>query len=114
MIMKEGAKNSIIGFTIVWFIVSCAVILALSILMVQKDKEVNYYKEESIREGVIIYVNENGNTVDVIDPYTNKVIEVDVFDDIVLPKNIQVGDIAIYVVDYEETDADLLGIKRKE
>ena len=110
--MKKGIDYSITAFVIICFAVSGVIILSLSILITQKDKELEYYKEESIREGVIIYVNAQGNTVSVIDPHTDKVIEVDVFDDIVLPNNIRVGDIAIYVIDYEETDADLLGIKR--
>ena len=112
--MKKEINYDAVYVLIICFAVSCVAIAILSMITIQKDKELEYYKEESIREGVIIYVNEDGNTVNVIDPYTSKVIEVDVFDDIVLPDRIQVGDIAIYIVDYEGTDADLLGIKRKE
>lgn len=112
--MKKEINYNAVYALIICFAVSCVAIVLLSMITIRKDRELEYYKEESIREGVIIYVNEQGNTVSVIDPYTDKVIEVDVFDDIVLPRHIYVGDIAIYVIDYEETDADLLGIKRKE
>ena len=69
-----------------------------------------YYEEGLfIREAEIIGANDA--VVYVFDDYLSAVIEVDIFDEIEIPEeSICVGNIAIYVIDKEATDADLLGI----
>lgn len=77
----------------------------------QLKNELEFYKEESIREGQIIAVNDA--VVYVIDTLKEKIIEVDIYPELI-HTTIEVGDTAVYVVDYDYTDADLLGIIKKE
>ena len=74
-------------------------------------KELEFYTEESIREEPIISFNDT--VVYVFDTFKDCVIEIDIFPELI-HTTIETGDIAIYVVNYEYTDADLLGIIKKE
>ena len=74
------------------------------------EKELEFYKEDSLREGIIVMVTDT--CVYVADEITEKIIEVDIFDELI-HTTIEVGDTAVYVVDYEYTDADLINIIKK-
>ena len=74
------------------------------------EKELEFYKEDSLREGIIVMVTDT--CVYVADEMTEKIIEVDIFDELI-HTTIEVGDTAVYVVDYEYTDADLINIIKK-
>jgi predicted PurR-regulated permease PerM len=77
----------------------------------QLKNELEFYQEESIREGQIIAVSDA--VVYVIDTLKEKVIEVDIYHELI-HTTIEVGDIAVYGVNYDYTDAGLLGIIKKE
>lgn len=72
-------------------------------------KEKLAFYENNLKEAVIIAVSDA--CVYVYDDYKEAVIEVDIFDEIIHTE-IEVGDIAIYVVDYDYTDADLIAIEK--
>lgn len=74
------------------------------------EKELEFYKEDSLREGIIVMVTDT--CVYVADEMTQKIIEVDIFDELI-HTTIEVGDTAVYVVDYKYTDADLINIIKK-
>jgi len=87
-------------------------ILFIAILPMKKEnenlsKKLEFYENESIRESTIIGVTDC--CVYVFDDFVNKFIEVDIFDELI-HTTIEVGDTAIYVVDYYYTDADLIAI----
>jgi len=75
------------------------------------QKKLDFYENDSIREAPIIAVTDA--CVYVLDETTGKIIEVDIFDELI-HTTIEVGDIAIYVIDYNYTDADLINIIKKE
>lgn len=75
------------------------------------QKKLDFYENDSLREAPIIAVTDA--CVYVIDETTGKIIEVDIFDELI-HTTIEVGDIAIYVIDYNYTDADLINIIKKE
>lgn len=77
------------------------------------DNELEFYKECSLREAEILFVDNEGSFVVVYDEYLEHFIEIDVFHEII-HCTIEVGDTALYVIDMEATDADLLGIIKKE
>lgn len=77
----------------------------------QLKNELEFYQEENIREGQIIAINDT--VVYVIDTLKEKVIEIDIYPELI-HTTIEVGDTAVYVVNYDYTDADLLGIIKKE
>ena len=76
----------------------------------QLNKKLEFYENESMREATIIAVTDC--CVYVLDDFVNQVIEVDIFDELI-HTTIEVGDTAIYVVDYYYTDADLIAIIKK-
>ena len=114
--MKKISTNIII------YIVCCLIgfILLIGIaFMREENKRLKQQAEfESIKEGLCVYVEyPNAYTGDfpipnyllVYDYETEKVIEVDIFDDTVHTR-IHVGDTILYVVDYNYTDADFLNV----
>lgn len=109
-------------FTIqVLIIIGCGLVLlgivflaSIGSLVKQREQlknELEFYQEESIREGQIIAVSDA--VVYVIDTLKEKVIELDIYPELI-HTTIEVGDIAVYGVNYDYTDADLLGIIKKE
>lgn len=114
---KEDNKFAIQAFVIlVCLLVVMCIIFAANIgnLVKQREQlknELEFYQEESIREGQIVSVSDT--VVYVIDTLKEKVIEVDIYHELIHTA-IEVGDIAVYVVNYDYTDADLLGVIKKE
>ena len=84
-------------------------------------KKIDFYEEcEIVRYGVIIDISnlERGGVIYVVDEYNStdtdvKIIEVDVFDDEVIYTTIEVGYIAVYTIDYDYTDADLIAVLKQ-
>lgn len=73
-------------------------------------------KFETLREGLCVYVESNhtGYKTEytyclVYDESIDKIIEVDMFDELI-HTNIAVGDTIVYVVDYNYTDADFVNV----
>lgn len=105
-----------------WYLIfqSFAIVI-LSIVLLFYYNGFKEYKNENkelagfeyIREGIILEVTDA--CVYVYDNYDNTgmLIEVDIFDELI-HCDIEVGDTAVYVIDFEYTDADLLGIIKKE
>ena len=77
------------------------------------ENDLEFYKECSLREAEILFVDNEGSFVVVYDEYLESLIEIDVFPE-VIHCTIEVGDTALYDIDMEATDADLLGIIKKE
>lgn len=77
------------------------------------NNELEFYKDCSLREAEILFVDNEGDFVVVYDDYLESLIEVEVFPQII-HCTIEVGDTALYVINMEATDADLLGIIKKE
>lgn len=112
---KKDIKTYILLFIGVLIALGIAI---FQIYLIKENKylkeQLEFYEEESLREGPILYVNEEGSTILVYDTLKEKVIEVDVYDE-TIHTTIEVGDTAIYVVDYNYTDADLITIiKRRD
>lgn len=111
--MKNESKTNI---DIIWIFTMFFLILIMigAIFMYQENRktqqELNFYKNESVREAVILRVKDC--CVYVFDDYVNKLIEIDIFPEIIYT-TIETGDIAIYVVDFDYTDADLIGIEKR-
>ena len=96
------------------------IMLGIAIFQIYLIKENKYlkdhlefYENDSLREGEILYVNEEGSTILVYDTLKEKIIEVDVYDELIYT-NIEVGDTAIYGVNYNYTDADLINIIKQD
>ena len=80
----------------------------------QLKNEVEFYQEESIREAQIISIQDNN--VYVIDTLKQKVIEIKLRDELKSSQYytlVRVGNIAIYKVNYDYTEIELLWIFRK-
>ena len=116
--MDKDKKDSIflIFYTLGWIVV----VFLLALFLNNKYRDLKHQVEfESIREGTCVYVEydnayEQGvgpipNYLLVYDYHTEKVIEVDIFDELVHTR-INVGDTIVYVVDYNYTDADFINV----
>lgn len=111
---KKDIKTYILLFIGVLIILGIAIFQIYLLKENQYLKEhLEFYEEESLREGPILYVNEEGSTILVYDTLKEKIIEVDVYDE-TIHTTIKIGDTAIYIVDYNYTDADLITIIKKE
>ena len=110
MRMKIGTIIQFIGLAIllIAFVIIEALILHQNY---ELKKRLDFYENDSLREAPIIAVTDA--CVYVLDDATNKIIEVDIFDELI-HTTIEVGDIAIYVIDYNYTDADLINIIKGE
>lgn len=114
-------KDNICGLIVaIVFIFILGIGLAISIHTITNlENQLKIQKEfEPIKEGLCVYVEyPNAYTGDfpipnyllVYDYETEKVIEVDIFDDTVHTR-INVGDTILYVVDYNYTDVDFLNV----
>lgn len=109
---KEIKSNFILSLALFIVIAVLSFIACICVISSKHklEKELEFYKEESLREGIIVMVTDT--CVYVADELTEKVIEVDIYDELI-HTTIEVGDTAIYVVDYYYTDADLINIKKK-
>ena len=114
MISKEIVKEKIlksIGYIVL--VVLCFFIL-FSVVYITKENEILKKKlefaESNPKEATIIAVYDS--CVCVYDDYVETFIEIDVFEE-VIHTNIEVGDIAIYIVDYDYTDADLIAVIKR-
>lgn len=114
-------KENICGLIVaIVFIFILGIGLAISIHTITNlEKQLEAQKEfEPIKEGLCVYVEYPNaytgnfpipNYLLVYDYETEKVIEVDIFDETVHTR-INVGDTILYVVDYDYTDADFLNV----
>lgn len=116
--MDKDKKDSIflIFYTLGWIVLVFLLVLFLN----NKYRKLRYQAEfESLREGVCVYV-EYPNAYDaakgpvpdyllVYDYETEKVIEVDIYEELIHTR-INVGDTIVYVVDYNYTDADFINV----
>lgn len=98
-----------------FFFIMLFLIMIGAIFLFQENKKlqekIEFYENESMREATILEVTDC--CVYVFDDYVNGFIEIDIFPELIHTK-IEVGDTAIYVVDFGYTDADLIGIVKKE
>lgn len=98
-----------------FFFVMLFLIMTETTFLFQENKKlqekIEFYENESIREATILEVTDC--CVYVFDDYINNFIFIDIFTELIHTK-IEVGDTAIYVVDFSYTDADLIGIIKKE
>lgn len=102
-------------------IVCLFLFIMLTITTGEKAKLEAITRFEPIKEGICVYV-EYPNSYDgdvpvpdyllVYDYETDKIIEVDVFDEVVYVR-INVGDTILYCVDYNYTDADFLNVVKQ-
>ena len=108
-------KNIYVVLIVLFCLLICARVAWLQSAIIQADAEVKerleFYKEESVRFGEIVAVFDN--TLYVVDTLKERVIEVDVYEELV-HCDIEIGDYAVYRVDYDYTDADLLNVIKKE
>lgn len=113
--MKEKSKSIILPIIFCILTIFCILSMVLYIdtktANIELEKQNNFYMNYSLREGEILEVYDS--VVYVYDDILETVIEVDIFDELVHTK-IEVGDFAIYSIDYEATDADLINIIKKE
>ncbi len=113
--MKDKSKSIILS--IIFCILTIFCILSMVLYIDIKSKNIylenqnDFYMNLSLREGEIVAVYDS--VVYVYDDVLETVIEVDIFDELVHTK-IEVGDLAIYSIDYDATDADLINIVKKE
>lgn len=114
MISKEIVKEKIlksidyIVFVVFMFFILFSVIYATKENNILKKKL--EFAESNPKEATILAVD--GSCVYVYDDYVKTFIEIDVFEE-VIHTNIEVGDIAIYIVDYDYTDADLIAVIKR-
>lgn len=97
-----------------FFIILFLIMIGTTFLFQENKKlqeKIEFYENESIREATILKVTDC--CVYVFDDYVNGFIEIDIFPELIHTK-IEVGDTAVYVVDFSYTDADLIGIVKKE
>ena len=114
--MSKSTQDDILMIILMALMAICIIAYSIiSIFAIKKidnlKNEVEFCQEESIREGQIVAVSDT--VVYVIDTLKERVIEVDIYPELI-HTTIEVGDTAVYVVDYDYTDADLLGIIKKE
>lgn len=77
------------------------------------EEKVHFYETDCIREAEIIDVKAKGEgSVVYVNDYELGIIDVDVYWE-GIHTTIEVGDTAVYTMDYERTDADLLTIIKK-
>ena len=107
--IKANFITSMITMLVILVFLFIAVV-CMNLTRRRLEKELEFYKEDSLREGIIVMVTDT--CVYVADEMTEKIIEVDIFDELI-HTTIEVGDTAVYVVDYEYTDADLINIIKK-
>lgn len=105
------------------FIICCSLLFALlltgTFLLSYKNKQLreeNHF--EPIKEGLCVYVEYEQDAYGreytyclVYDYDTEKVIEVDLYEELI-HTDIYVGDTILYVVDYNYTDADFVNVIR--
>ena len=108
--MKEKILT-IVGYIV--FVVVMVFILG-SVVYITKENEILKKKlefaESNPKEATILAVV--GSCVYVYDDYVEAFIEIDVFEE-VIHTTIEVGDVAIYIVDYDYTDADLIAVIKR-
>ena len=110
-------RNIIFLCILAWLLIIA--IITLTTALIEENRKLNEITEfEPIKEGICVYVEyPNSYTGDipipnyllVYDYETDKIIEVDVFDEVVYVR-INVGDTILYCVDYNYTDADFLNV----
>lgn len=117
---KQEKDNFIISF--IGFIVGLLLVAITIGLMTHKIKELEKINEfEYFREGLCIYVEYEGAhtgefpipvTLLVLDYETEKVIEVDIYEELVHTR-IYVGDIILYSISYDYIDADFINVVKE-
>lgn len=123
---KEEKENFIIGIIFIIGVIVLFISLLITAIsagcMKHKIDELTKRNEfEYFREGLCVYVEyENAYTGEVpvpvtlwvIDYETEKVIEVDVYEELVHTR-IYVGDIILYTISYDYIDADFINVVRE-
>lgn len=74
-------------------------------------KQIEFYETDCIREAEIVAIETEGSVVYVND-YELGIIDVDIYWE-GIHTTIEIGDTAVYTMDYERTDADLLNIVKR-
>ena len=113
--MKEFLFRLLVVVGFISYIVFGAIITSIvyQVKIETLENELEFYKDCSLREAEILFIDNEGDFVVVYDEYLEYFIEIDVFPEII-HCTIEVGDTALYVINMEATDADLLGIIKKE
>lgn len=110
--MKKYADIVLVAVGIVSL---CVWLVYVYFVLVQDNKflrcKVEFYEEESLRSGQIVSID--NNAIYVFDELKERIIEVDAYEELV-HCDIEIGDYAVYRVDYEYTDADLLNVIKRE
>lgn len=115
---KRISKGYIV-FMVVALIMAIANLLGLLFLNVKNQDLKKKAEFWQVKEGLCVYV-EHPNAYEVTkgripsyllvyDYETEKVIEVDIYDELIYT-DISVGDTIVYVVDFDYTDADFLNV----
>ena len=112
---KRTSKGDII-FMIIVSIMLMALLFGLAFLNNQNQDLKKKAEFNQVKQGLCVYVESHKTAYKteytyclVYDEETDKVIEVDLYEELI-HGSIRVGDTIVYVVDYDYTDADFLNV----